>query len=73
MGRPGGPGAGGPGGRGAGAAGGRGGAGMGAGAGGRGANGEDDYEHQRPSYLVEPDAEEAFGTDQVTAPPVIGE
>ncbi|MFC5286796.1 hypothetical protein ACFPM7_07015 [Actinokineospora guangxiensis] len=73
AGRPGGPGAGATGGRGAAAAGagGRGGA-MG-GAGGRGANGEEDGEHQRPSYLVEPDAEATFGTDQVTAPPVIGE
>jgi hypothetical protein len=35
--------------------------------------GEEDLEHNRPSYLVERDPEETFGTDQVTAPPVIGE
>ena len=72
-GRPGagGPGAGGRGGAGTGA-GGRGGQGMG-GAGGRGGQGDEDTEHQRPSYLVEPDPEDTFGTDQITAPPVIGE
>ncbi|GGS16813.1 MULTISPECIES: hypothetical protein [Actinokineospora] len=72
----GGPGAGGrPGGAGAGAGGaGRGaGAGAGAGAGGRGGQGDEDLEHQRPSYLVEPDPEDTFGTDQITAPSVIGE
>jgi hypothetical protein len=42
--------------------------GMGA---GRGQGGEDD-EHERPSYLVEPDPESTFGTDEMTAPPVIG-
>lgn len=45
--------------------------GMGAGRGG-GKGGEDD-EHQRPTYLVEGDPDEVFGTDQRTAPPVIGE
>ncbi|PWW50854.1 hypothetical protein [Actinokineospora spheciospongiae] len=44
--------------------------GMGAG-GARGQGGEDD-EHQRPSYLVEADPDEVFGTDEITAPPVIG-
>ncbi|SFQ44199.1 hypothetical protein SAMN05421810_107198 [Amycolatopsis arida] len=44
---------------------------MGAG-GGRGQGGED-KEHQRPTYLVEGDPDELFGTDQRTAPPVIGE
>jgi hypothetical protein len=55
--------------------GGRGGAGAGAGgmgAGGRRANGEDDDEHDRPSYLIEGDPESAFGSDQMTAPTVIG-
>jgi len=52
--------------------GGRGGGGMG-GAGGRGQNGDEDENHERPSFLVEPDPHETFGTDQVTAPPVIGE
>jgi hypothetical protein len=42
---------------------------MGAGARPRG---EEDLERERPSFLVEPDPEETFGTDQVTAPPVIG-
>ncbi|MBK1784360.1 hypothetical protein JHE00_08465 [Prauserella sp. ASG 168] len=54
------------GGRGAGMAGGMGGA-------GRGGKGEDDAEHQRPTYLVEGDPDEVFGTDMRTAPPVIGE
>jgi hypothetical protein len=65
-------GAGGMGGARPGAAGGRGGmpGGMGGG-GGRGQGGEDE-EHQRPSYLVEPDPDATFGTDQMTAPPVIG-
>ena len=30
-------------------------------------------EHQRPSYLVEADPDSLFGTDEMTAPPVIGE
>lgn len=71
----GGPGAGGMGGAGrGGAAGGRGGmGGMGGGMGGAGrGEGGDDEEHQRPSYLVEPDPDATFGTDQMTAPPVIG-
>jgi hypothetical protein len=42
-----------------------------AGAGGR-TEGEEDHEHQRPSYLIEADPDSAFGTDQATAPPVIG-
>ncbi|MGX7823988.1 hypothetical protein ACTG9Q_02730 [Actinokineospora sp. 24-640] len=61
-------------GAGAGAAGGRGGGagmgGMGA-TGARGQGGEDE-EHQRPSYLVEADPDEVFGTSEMTAPPVIG-
>ena len=60
---------------GAGAAG-RGGAGaapMGAGAGaGKGGRGGEDDEHQRPTYLVEADPDDIFGTDQRTAPPVLG-
>ncbi len=56
-----------------GAAGGRGGMGGGMGGGGRRGEGEDDAEHERPSFLVEPDPHETFGTDEVTAPPVIGE
>ncbi|MBP2320886.1 hypothetical protein JOF56_001271 [Kibdelosporangium banguiense] len=35
--------------------------------------GEDDYEHTRPEYLVEPDPNEIFGTDEQTSKPVIGE
>ena len=59
-----------------GAAGARGGAGsssggMGAGRGGsRGGGG--DSEHKRASYLVEADPDSIFGTDERTAPPVIG-
>ncbi|HEX6354023.1 hypothetical protein [Actinophytocola sp.] len=60
----------GPGGGGAG--GGRGGMGGMGGHGGKG-QGEEDQEHERPSFLVEPDPHETFGTDEVTAPPVIGE
>jgi hypothetical protein len=60
---------GGPGAAGRGGVGGMGGMGHG----GRGQNGEDDTEHERPSFLVEPDPHETFGTDEVTAPPVIGE
>lgn len=60
-----------------GAAGMRGGGGMmgggGMGGGGRRQDGEDDAEHERPSFLVEPDPHSTFGTDEVTAPPVIGE
>jgi hypothetical protein len=59
--------------RGAAGAGGRGAAGgMPMGAGGRG-KGDEDTEHKRPSFLVEADPDETFGTDEVTAPPVIGE
>ncbi|MBC6446663.1 hypothetical protein [Actinokineospora xionganensis] len=58
---------------GAGAAGGRGGAPMGGGMGGaRGGQGGEDDEHNRPSYLVEADPDQVFGTDEMTAPPVIG-
>jgi hypothetical protein len=44
---------------------------MGAGPGGRGRGGEDE-EHQRASFLEEPDPEAIFGTDERTPPPVIG-
>jgi hypothetical protein len=47
--------------------------GMGHGAGGKKGEGDEDGEHERPSFLVEPDPHETFGTDEVTAPPVIGE
>ncbi|WP_018686769.1 WXG100 family type VII secretion target [Actinokineospora enzanensis] len=60
---------------GAGAAGaaGRGGAGMGGmGHGGGHGQGGEDEEHQRPSYLLEADPDDVFGTDEMTAPPVIG-
>jgi hypothetical protein len=53
-------------------AGGRGGGGMMPMHGQRGEGDEDD-EHQRASFLVEGDPDALFGTDQVTAPPVIGE
>ena len=43
------------------------------GAGGGGARGGEDEEHTRASFLVEDDPDALFGTDQVTAPPVIGE
>lgn len=33
---------------------------------------DDDKEHQRASFLEEPDPEAVFGTDEPTAPPVIG-
>lgn len=46
--------------------------GMGSGMGRGGQRGKDDAEHKRPSWLVETD-EGIFGTDQLTAPPVIGE
>jgi hypothetical protein len=35
--------------------------------------GAEDLEHQRPEFLVEPDPESLFGTDEATAPSVIGE
>jgi hypothetical protein len=57
-----------------GAAGARGGAGMGqmgAMGGGRG-QGEDDSDHER-KYLVEEDGENVFGSDELTAPQVIGD
>ncbi|GAB2980795.1 hypothetical protein LWP59_00930 [Amycolatopsis acidiphila] len=44
----------------------------GMGHGGKGQGGEDE-EHQRPSWLIEPDPDEVFGTTERTAPPVIGE
>jgi hypothetical protein len=56
-----------------GAAGGRGGMGGMHGGGGKRGEGEEDTEHERPTFLVEPDPHETFGTDEVTAPPVIGE
>ncbi|GLW77501.1 hypothetical protein Aglo01_19830 [Actinokineospora globicatena] len=46
---------------------------MGGGGGGGGARGEDDLERSAPGYLVVPDPEALFGSDAVTAPPVIGE
>jgi hypothetical protein len=52
----------------AGAAGASGMGGMGA---GRGQRGKQDEEHKRPSWLVETDGG-IFGTDELTAPPVIG-
>ncbi|WP_091305319.1 hypothetical protein [Amycolatopsis tolypomycina] len=61
------------GGLGAGAAG-RGGMGPGGGLGrGQKGEGDEDTEHSRPTYLVEGDPDEVFGTDMRTAPPVIGE
>ncbi|NKQ58347.1 hypothetical protein HFP15_36395 [Amycolatopsis sp. K13G38] len=46
-------------------------AGMG-GMGGAGAQGAEDEEHQRASFLIEADPDEAFGANVATAPPVIG-
>jgi hypothetical protein len=60
------------GGGGAGAAGARGSSGMGGMGAGRGAKGQGDAEHKRPDWLLEND-EGIFGTDELTAPPVIGE
>ncbi|HVV12709.1 PPE domain-containing protein [Amycolatopsis sp.] len=57
-------------GRSAGAAGRSGASGMGHGGKGKG---EEDEEHQRPSWLIEPDPDDVFGTSERTAPPVIGE
>lgn len=37
------------------------------------ADDEEDLEHETPSYLQEADPEALFGTDRMTAPPVIGE
>ncbi|RSM34890.1 hypothetical protein DMA12_46395 [Amycolatopsis balhimycina DSM 5908] len=62
------------GGLGSGGAGGRGGMGPGGGmARGQKGEGDEDTEHSRPTYLVEGDPDEVFGTDLRTAPPVIGE
>lgn len=63
--------------RGGGGAGGSAGRGAGAGAGGMGGGGGrgqggEDSEHQAPSYLIEADPDAVFGTDEITAPPVIG-
>ncbi|MFI7675179.1 hypothetical protein [Actinophytocola sp. NPDC049390] len=55
------------------AAGGRGGAGGGMAGAPRGkGDREEDQEHDRPAYLVEGDPESTFGSDQLTAPAVIG-
>jgi hypothetical protein len=51
----------------------RGGAGGMAGVPGGHGQGDEDEEHQRPSFLVEGDPDAVFGTDEMTAPPVIGE
>ncbi|MFD8497422.1 hypothetical protein [Amycolatopsis sp. NPDC059657] len=48
-------------------------AGMGGMGRGQGGKGEEDQEHQRPTYLVEGDPDEVFGSNARTAPPVIGE
>lgn len=34
---------------------------------------DDDLEHRMPDYLKQEDPESVFGTDEPTAPPVIGE
>ena len=39
---------------------------------GRGTKGQGDGEHKRAAYLVEADPDSIFGTDERTAPPVIG-
>jgi hypothetical protein len=47
--------------------------GMGAMGAGAGKGKQEDEEHQRASYLVEPDPESVFGgSDERTVPPVIG-
>ncbi|TCO65284.1 hypothetical protein [Actinocrispum wychmicini] len=51
---------------------GRGGMGGMGGMGGHKGEGGEDEEHQRASFLVEPDPDSTFGTDEITAPPVIG-
>lgn len=57
-----------------GAAGARGAAGMGGmPMGGRQGQGGEDTEHERPAWLLEDNAESLFGSDEMTAPPVIGE
>ncbi|SDZ40692.1 hypothetical protein SAMN05421504_11566 [Amycolatopsis xylanica] len=48
-------------------------AGMGGMGRGQGGKGEEDQEHQRPTYLVEGDPDDVFGSNARTAPPVIGE
>ncbi|WP_130342276.1 hypothetical protein [Herbihabitans rhizosphaerae] len=40
--------------------------------GGAGARGDEDKEHERPSFLVEPDPDSIFDSDEVTAPATIG-
>ncbi|MGQ0838638.1 hypothetical protein [Actinokineospora sp.] len=47
-------------------------AGMGGMGGGTGARGGEDSEYERATYLREHDPDELFGTDEITAPPVIG-
>ncbi|MGQ0842037.1 hypothetical protein [Actinokineospora sp.] len=42
------------------------------GMGGARGDGGEDYEHALPAFLHEHDPEDIFGTDQITAPPVIG-
>ncbi|TCP56598.1 hypothetical protein EV191_101541 [Tamaricihabitans halophyticus] len=42
-------------------------------AGGQRGKGSQDEDHERKTWLVEPDKEGTFGTDEMTAPPVIGE
>ncbi|GAB2744164.1 hypothetical protein [Amycolatopsis magusensis] len=51
------------------------GSGMGGGGGGGGGRGQggEDGEHRRASYLEEADPDAIFGTDERTAPPVIGQ
>ncbi|MEY7971502.1 hypothetical protein AB8O38_05820, partial [Saccharomonospora xinjiangensis] len=49
-----------------------GGAPMGGGAGAGKGQGGEDSDHQRPTYLVEADPDDVFGTNERTAPPVIG-
>jgi hypothetical protein len=44
-----------------------------AGAGSAHGGAAEDTERKRPEYLIEPDAEGMFGSDALTAPPVIGE
>lgn len=39
---------------------------------GQGKGGEDS-EHKRPDYLLNPDPDATFGTDELVTPPVIGE
>jgi len=55
-----------------GSAAGRGGQGGMGGPRGKGEKEEEDKEHDRPAYLVEGDPESTFGSDELTAPPVIG-